>query len=211
MTGRLRFIFAAPLIALALMPAFGQSQPRDALHEYRVGNYERSVQICLDEIAEEPGRLDSHVVICWSLIRLRRYDEAMRYARTARSLSRFDARVAEILGEIYYFQGFNREALQYFQEYVTLAPQGQRVELAYYFMGEIYIRTGKFRHADISLTAAVHLVPGNADWWARLAFARENAGDLAHSVAAYERALSLTPLHNDARRGLDRVRQALGG
>jgi predicted Zn-dependent protease len=80
----------------------------------------------------------------------------------------------------------------------------------YYFIGEIYIRQGKYRHADIALSTAVHWMPGNAAWWTRLAFARENAGDLTEAVAAYERALALNSQLPDARRGLDRARQSLG-
>jgi predicted Zn-dependent protease len=69
---------------------------------------------------------------------------------------------------------------------------------------------GKFRHADIALSTAVHWMPGNAEWWARLAFSRENAGDLTEAVAAYEKALQLNAQLPDARRGLERARQALG-
>jgi predicted Zn-dependent protease len=188
--------------------AFAQTRP-DALREYMDGNYERAVQICQNEIAAFPGNLESHVVICWSLLRLNRYDDALRYARAGRNLSRYDARITEILGEINYFQGRNAEALQYFQEYVNLNPEGQRIELVYFYIGEIYIRQGKFRHADIALSTAVHWMPGNAAWWARLAYARENAGDLQEAVTAYERALSLNSQLSDARRGLDRVRQTL--
>jgi len=202
--------FAVVFISVAAVSAvFPQTAP-DALTEYRQGNYERSIQICRDEIAANPNNIESHVVICWSLIKLGRFDEALRFARTARSLSRYDARVAEILGEIYYFMGNNSEALQYFQEYVTLAPTGQRIELGYYFIGEIYIRMGKFRHADIALSTAVHWLPSNAAWWTRLAYARENAGDFIQAVEAYEKALALNSQLADARRGLDRVRQTLG-
>jgi len=203
----MRFIIAAVLFSAAA-GIFPQSKP-DALAEYRSGNYERTVQICREEIEENSANLDSYVVMCWGLLGLRRYDEALRYARAARSLSRYDARVVEILGEVFYFQGNNAEALQYFQEYVNLAPTGQRIDNVYYFIGEIYIRMGKFRHADIALSTAVHWLPGNASWWTRLAFARENAGDLTQAVAAYEKAISLNPQLTDARRGLDRLRQKL--
>jgi len=104
----------------------------------------------------------------------------------------------------------NNEALQYFQEYASLAPEGQRIDAVYYFMGEIFIRQGKFRHADIALSTAVYWVPGNASWWVRLAYTRENAGDLSSAIEAYERALSLNPQLNDAQRGLDRIRRATG-
>jgi predicted Zn-dependent protease len=186
-----------------------QTRP-DALQEYRSGNYERAAAICRDEIAANSNNLEAHVVICWSLIRMNRYGEALTFARAGRNISRYDARLIEILGEIGYYEGRNAEALQYFQEYVTMAPEGQRIDLVYYFTGEIYIRLGRFRHADIALSTAVHWVPGNALWWTRLAYARERAGDLADAVRAYEQALALNSQLADARRGVDRVRQALG-
>jgi tetratricopeptide (TPR) repeat protein len=189
--------------------SFAQVRP-DALVEYRNGNYERAVSICMDEIAANANNLDAHVVLCWSLIRLNRYQDALSYAQLGRSLSRYDPRVIEILGEISYYEGRNREALQYFQEYINFAPEGSRIETVYYFIGEIYIRLGHFRHADIALSTAVHWQPGNAAWWTRLAYARENANDLSEAITAYERALSLNSQLTDARRGLSRARQALG-
>jgi tetratricopeptide (TPR) repeat protein len=204
----LRAAATALLLFVTATVVFSQVKP-DALAEYRQGNFQRAIQICQEEITADPGSIESYVVVCWSLLRLRRYDETLRYARTARNLSRYDARVAEILGEVYYYQGNNNEALQYFQEYVNLAPSGSRIENVYYYIGEIYIRMGKFRHADIALSTAVHWVPGNAAWWTRLAFARENAGELTEAVVAYEKALDLNPQLPDARRGLERARQSL--
>jgi tetratricopeptide (TPR) repeat protein len=188
-----------------------QNRSAEALTEYRAGNYERAVQICRDDINENPNNLESHVMICWLLLRLNRYDEALRFARAGRAIHRFDVRIIEILGEIHYYQGLNNEALQYFQEYISLTPEGQRIEMIYYYMGEIFIRQGKFRHADIALTTAVHWVPGNAAWWVRLAYARENSGDLSSALEAYERSLSLNSQLADAQRGLDRIRRSMGG
>jgi tetratricopeptide (TPR) repeat protein len=187
---------------------FSQTNP-DALLEYRNNNFERAVEICKNEIAANPNNLESYVVISWSLIRLGRYNEAMENARAGRNLSRNDVRITEALGEICYYLGRNTEALQYFQEYINNAPEGARIETVYYFLGEIYIRLGRFRHADIALTTALYRVPGNALWWTRLAYAQENAGDLYEAAASYERALSLNSQLSDARRGLERVRQAL--
>jgi len=204
-----RFIFFFGLLLILTFDAFAQNRSPDALAEYRAGNYERAVQICRDEIEENSINLEAHVVICWALLRLNRFEEALRYARAGRALHRYDSRITEVLGEISYFQGRNNEALQYFQEYVNLAPEGQRIELVYFYMGEIYIRQGKFRHADIALSTAVHWVPGNAAWWVRLAYTRENAGDFASAVEAYERALSLNSQLTDAQRGLERTRRAM--
>jgi tetratricopeptide (TPR) repeat protein len=200
------------LIIVPLSWVFAQTRP-DALVEYRNGNYERAVEICVNEIRENRNNMEAHVVICWSLIQLGRYGEARTYALEGRSISRYDPRIIEILGEVSYFQGQNNEALQYFQEYINLAPERGRIETVYYYIGEIYIRLGRFRHADIALSTAVHYTPGNAAWWLRLAYARESAGeaeDLQEAVTAYERALALNPQLSDAQRGLDRVRQALG-
>jgi tetratricopeptide (TPR) repeat protein len=205
-----RFFAGAALLMFFFPVIFGFSQNRpDALLEYRNGNYERAVAICKNEINAGPNNIESYVVICWSLLRLNRYGEALTYAQAGRNISRYDARVIEILGEINYYEGRNNEALQNFQEYINLAPEGQRIETVYYFIGEIYIRLGRFRHADIALSTALHWVPGNAAWWTRLAYARENAGDLTEAVSAYERALALNSQLSDARRGLDRTLQAL--
>jgi tetratricopeptide (TPR) repeat protein len=112
------------------------------------------------------------------------------------------------MGEINYYQGRNNEALKYFQEYINLAPEGQRIDMAYYFCGEVYIRMGRFQHADIALSTALHYVPGNALWQTRLAYALENSGELREAAAVYEKALSLDPQLSDAQRGLARVRAA---
>jgi tetratricopeptide (TPR) repeat protein len=215
MTDKSFKLFFAPVLCFVLYicaaapgAVFAQTRP-DALAEYRQGNFENAVRICQTEIAENPANIEAHVVICWSLIRLGRYSEAVGFARAARNLSRYDARVIEILGELSYYEGRNQEALELFQEYINMAPEGQRIDVVYYFLGEIYIRLGKFLHADIALTTAIHWMPGNAGWWARLAYAKENYGNFEEAVHAYERALALDPLLNDARRGLDRVRQAL--
>jgi len=209
-TKRAASVAAAAVFLLCASAAAQQARP-DALAEFRRGNYERAVEIGLGEIAANGRNMDAYVALCRALIRLGRHEEAMRFANTARGINRHDPRIIGILGEIYFFMGNNSEALRYFQHYVNIAPEGSNVHMAYFFIGEIFIRTGRFRRADIALTAAVHKMPGNAEWWARLAFARERAGDLAQAVAAYERALALNSRLADAQRGLDRVRVALAG
>jgi len=207
---QLKHFYIYIFLFVIVFAAHSQNRFPDALAEYRAGNYERAIQICRAEIEDNPDNLESHVVICWSLVRLNRHEEALRFARLGRSISRYDVRLIEIMGEIYFYQGIYNEALKHFQEYASLAPEGQRIDAVYYFMGETFIRLGKFRHADIALSTAVYWVPGNASWWVRLAYTRENAGDLSSAIEAYERALSLNPQLNDAQRGLDRIRRATG-
>ncbi len=199
-----------PLFLLCVLSGAAAQDRPDALREYRNGNYQAAVGICLQELSANPGNLDSYVVLSWSLVRLGRYEEAGTYALKGRELSRYDPRIVQILGEVSYYQGRNAEALRHFQEYVNLAPEGGRIDAVYYFMGEIYIRLGRFRHADIALSTAVRYVAGNALWWTRLGYARENAGELRSAVEAYERALALNPQMGDAQRGIERTRRALG-
>lgn len=198
-----------PFLALFLAIPLSAQNRRDALQEYRQGNFAAAVEICLSEIAADPSNMDSYAVLCWSLVRLARYDEAAAHAEKGRQINRYDPRIVEILGEARFYQGRNEEALRLFQEYVTLAPEGGRIDVVYYFIGEIYTRLGRFRHADIAFSTAVRYAPTNALWWTRLAFARERAGENAHAAAAYEKVLSLDPQSADARRGLERTRRAL--
>jgi tetratricopeptide (TPR) repeat protein len=198
---------SAFLVFFSGFVVFAQQRP-DALREYRNGNFERSVEICREEIASNPNGLESHVVICWSLIRLRRYEEARSFALAGRNISRYDPRIIEILGEVYYFQGYNNDALRYFQEYVNLAPQGSRIDMVYYYIGELFIRLGKFHHADIALSTAVYYMPQNAEWWTRLGYARESAGEHTEALSAYEKAFSLNAQLSGARMGLERLRQS---
>ena len=204
----LRNLVLAAGFFLCSLPLF--AQPRlNASQAFQIGDFERSLTIGRSEITENPRNLESHVVVSWSLMALGRLDEARTYAAAARGISRYDVRITLTLGEIAFFQGRNADALGYFQEFINLAPDGPRKDRVYYLLGEIYMRLGRFRHADIALTTAVHRVPGNAAWWTRLAYARENAGDFSAAVAAYERAISLNAQLGDAQRGLERVRQTL--
>ncbi|MDR0909414.1 MAG: tetratricopeptide repeat protein [Spirochaetaceae bacterium] len=201
--------FALLLLATQLVFSQNTLNKPDALNAYRRGDYQGAMNICLAELADNPGNIESHVVICWSLIALGRYEEARTYGLQGLTLSRYDNRLIEIMGESNYYLGRNNDALRYFQEYINMAPDGTRIGNVYYYMGEVYIRLGRFRHADIALSTAVYYLPGNANWWSRLAYARENAGDYSQAVSAYEQALSLDASLTDASRGLARVRQAM--
>jgi tetratricopeptide (TPR) repeat protein len=181
----------------------------DALAEYRAGNFQAAVAICEKEIAQDVSNLEAYVVMGWSLLKLGRYDEARAYAQNGRRLSYYDVRAIEILGEASYFQGRNAEALAFFEEYIGRSPDGSRIDVVYYYIGEIFIRQGRFRHADISFSTALHYAPLNAVWWARLGYAREQAGETAEALQAYEKALGLDPRLTDARRGIDRIRASL--
>ena len=135
-------------------------QKKDALVLYRAGEYPEAIKICEQEIIANPNNIDSYCVLCWSLVRNRQYVLAEERALQARKVAPSDVRIMEILAEAKYYQGKNREAIDMFQTYIANAPQNAaRLGNAYYYMGEIYIRQGKYQHADISMSTAVHIEP----------------------------------------------------
>jgi tetratricopeptide (TPR) repeat protein len=201
--GARRTVLALVLAALAASSLSAQSDP-DALRLYLDGKYDDARKACLAEIASSPSNVDSYVVLSWSLISLGRYADAENYAQKG-SAVRKDPRLTEIRGETAYFLGRNVDALRSFQDYVGAVPEGGRVGMAYYYMGEIYLRLGRFSHADIAFSTALQFSPGSARWWGRLGYARERYGDAVHALEAYKKALSLDPHLQDATDGADRT------
>jgi tetratricopeptide (TPR) repeat protein len=198
------------LLAALLAPLSLSAQEKlDALELYRNGDYQGAIEVCRKELDEVPNRMDAHAVLGWSLLKLKRYQEALEACQVAFKISRYDPRIIEVAGEALFYLGRRPEALQYFEEYAAIAPTGGRIDAVYYFMGEILIQQGKYSNADIALSTALYHSPNVADWWARLGYAREKNGDYQWSLEAYNKALALNPNLVDAIRGRSRVEQQL--
>lgn len=180
---------------------------RDALRMYREGKYQAAVEETLAEIQATPRNIDSYVVLGWSLLALSRYQEALDWGKKALTVSPYDERVIEILGEASYRLNNNQDALKYFEQYVSLVPGGDNrlIDDVYYFMAETYIRLGDLNHADIALSTAIHFQPNEALYWTRLGYVREQLKQYALALEAYNRALQLNPNLRDAVNGRDRV------
>ncbi len=188
---------------------FAQQKP-DALKMFIEGNYTDSIKVCESEIAEFPDRVDSYVVLCWSLVANKQYAVAEQRAADGLAVSPYDLRLVEAAAEAKYYLGKNKESLAQFERYLAGIPDtGSRVGTAYYFVGEIYIRQAKYQHADISLTAAVQKEPLLDRWWTRLGYAREMAKNYTESAAAYDKALELNPSQSDALSGKSRIAQRI--
>ncbi|MCR4822136.1 MAG: tetratricopeptide repeat protein [Treponema sp.] len=197
--------FYSVLLFLSFCMAFAQSKP-DALVLYRNGRYSEAIKICEQEIITNPKNVDSYCVLCWSLVRNRQYAEAEVRSNEARKIAPGDVRLMEVLAESKYYQGKNNEALEMFRTYIANAPSNAaRIGNAYYYMGEIYIRQGKYQHADISMTTAVYTEPLVDLWWTRCGYAREMAGSYASAIDAYSKAIELNASQADAARGKERV------
>ena len=198
------------LVAVVAGAAFSQETP-DALAMWRNGDYEGAVDVTGAELDRAPDNLDAIVVMGWSLISLGRYDEARDVSQLGLEISRFDHRVIENAGEAHYYLGELEPALQRFEQYAALAPEGDRIARVYAFMGEIYISLQEYENADIALTTALHLNANRSAWWTRLGYTRELAGKDVQARDAYQRALNLDPSFGEAQRGLERMQQRLGG
>ena len=204
-------LVAIAIALFSLSAVFSQEMDDkpDALNMYRQGQYKDAIAVCLKELEETPRNMNSYAVLGWSYIASREYGEALSSAQKALEISRYDNRIIEILGEAYYYLGKNLEAIRWFEEYTVLSGTGDRIHLAYFFLGELFIRIGEYNHADIALTTAVYHNPNTARWWARLGYAREMAKDYSHSLLAYEEALKLNSALSEAVRGKERVQELL--
>lgn len=194
-------IFFSPLLA--------QTKP-DALKEYNAGNFVRAIEICQSEIQANDKNMDSYAVLCWSLISNKQYNEAEFWANHARKIAQYDQRIIEALAEAKFYLGKNQESLNLFQEYLSLVSlSASRSGLAYYFMGEIFIRQAKYQHADIALSQAVAIEPLKDFWWLRLGYTRELARSYGSALLAYNQALTLSPFLEDAVSGRERVKKLI--
>ena len=199
-----------PFLFVSLLYCAAAQEKKDALKLYRQGDYEQSVTVCLEELgtfddSQLIRRMDAYTVLGWGLIRLERYEDAVKYGEEALGYSRYDARVIENLGEAHYYLGNHAKGLDFFQQYVALNPTGDRIGQVYYFMGETFIRLGQYNNADIALSTALYHVPSAARWWSRLGYAREGAEKLNTAEDAYNEALRLQPSLQEARKGLERI------
>jgi len=211
-----------PLLVLSYLPTFAQDKP-DALKTYRLGRdleamgrtadagarYDEAVRVCREEITQNATNMDSYTVLTWALLRQKKYTEVIDWGQRGLKINPNDYRVIETLGEAYFFLDNYRESLRYMQKYVDAAPQGERVSVAYFFIGEIYRLQQRFQHADIAYTTAVKLEPGMSLWWYRLATVRESAGENPGAVQAYEQALRLNPSYKEAQQGLERAKKKI--
>lgn len=179
---------------------------QDALVLYHNGKYKESIQVCEEELKENPNRVESYVVMCWSLVKNKQYAEAEQRATEGLVISPYDLRLIESLGEAKYFLGKNQSAMEQFQKYVANASESaSRLGTAYYYMGEIFIKQDRYQHADIALSSAVKKEPLLDSWWVRLGYAREMAGNYKEAAVAYDEALKLNSSSYEATRGRERI------
>lgn len=167
--------------------------------------YNESVAVCKNELLLNDRNIESYVVMCWSLFRLKKYNEVVENSLKALKINPNEYRIIENLGETYFYLDRYSESLRNLERYVDTLPNGDRAATAYFFMGEIYRIEGKNHHADIAYSHAVKKEPSIALWWYRLGIAREKAGNPEKAKEAYKKALTLKPSLREAEQALNRL------
>jgi tetratricopeptide (TPR) repeat protein len=168
--------------------------------------YNEAIRICQNEVSRSAATRDTYIVITWTLQRQRKYADVIAWGERGFRLYADEYRILETMGEAYFYLGDYNRSLNFMQRYANALPQGERISVAYFFIGEIFRLRGQYRHADIAYTTAVRFEPGLALWWYRLATVRESAGDTRSAAEAYEQTLRLNPGYQEASAGLARLR-----
>jgi tetratricopeptide (TPR) repeat protein len=225
---QVRFGLFCLIIFFSVFSAFSQSPAvpgpsgvsPSAMQNYRAGRdlevrnrtaeaellYNETVRICQDEVSRNAATRDTYTVITWTLQRQRKYADVLIWGERGLRLYADDFRIVETMGEAYFYLNDYDRSLSFMQRYANAMPQGERISVAYFFIGEIFRLRQKYRHADIAYTTAVRLEPSLALWWFRLAQVREILGDTVPAIRAYEQALRINPGYQEAGAGLARIR-----
>ncbi len=188
----------------------------DAVKEFKAENYEQAIAICLNEIKETPGNRYSYIVLGWALIAQGKYSEAFDYTRLGIDRTGSDKNLIENAEESltklyawFYNQGRYDDALPIIQRFISYLPGSSKIPTAYALLGDIYLKKAQYIYADVALSYALRSNPNAFEWWLGAGLAREKFGDYKSALAAYTEALKLDPVHQEALRGRDRMREKL--
>ena len=212
-------LYRSPTPAAPAQPEPVVQERPDALKLYREGRdletagrtseartkFQRSAEVCRQELKANSKNIESFVVLGWALIRLGQYSETITVSQEALKINPREYRIIESLAESYFYVDNYTEALKYFEQYLNALPNGDRASTAYFFVGDIFRLTGRYEHADIAYSTALLKTPNMALWWYRLGSVRELAGKKTQAKAAYEKALQYKPIYPEASDGIKRL------
>jgi len=216
-------LFVVILCLIIPLPVYSQSQTVQsrAIEIYQIGRdlesqgrnqeanayYNEVIRLSNDEISRNIATRDTYTALTWALQRQQNYRDVILWGERGLRLFADEHRIVQTMGEAYFYLDDYANSLRFMQRYVNAQPRGERVSVAYFFIGEIYRLEGKFRLADMAYSTAVRLQPRIALWWYRLGLAREHSGETIPAVDAYEQALRLSPDYQAASERLTRLRR----
>ena len=168
-------------------------------------HYNEVVRVAFDQITRHVATRDTYVLLTRALRRLGRHNEVINWGQQGMRVFPDEFRLLETMGQSFFFLGNFEQSLAHMERYADAMPDGDRISLAYFFIGEIFRLTHKFYRADMAYTMALHFEPGMVLWWYRLGSVREQVGDTEPALEAYRRALAINPNHNGARNAVTRL------
>jgi len=170
-----------------------------------IPHYNEVVRVGFDQITRHVATRDSYVLLIRALRRLGRHNEVVNWGQQGMRVFPDEFRLLETMGQSFFFLGDFDQSLAHMERYADALPNGDRISLAYFFIGEIFRLTQKFYRAEMAYTIALHFEPGLALWWYRLGSVREQVGDMEPALEAHRRALAINPNHNGARNAIARL------
>ncbi|MBN1525696.1 MAG: tetratricopeptide repeat protein [Spirochaetales bacterium] len=193
------------LIICIPLSVFAQEK-RDARKLYFDKKYDESIEVCFEELKENPSNSNSYIVLGWGLIQKGRYQETVDYMTQGLRYNSSNIWIIKNLAESYYYLGSYDQSLARFEQFVKSEASSNSKAECYYYIGEIYIAKKEFVNADTALTLACYYINKNWFWWTRLGFAREEQKAYQAALDAYSRAIQIDPNREEPQRGRDRVR-----
>ncbi len=186
-------------------PEQNQEERQDALQLYRNRQYAAAIRVTEQEVTADPQNMDAYTVMGWSLLALRRYDQAIEWMQKARNVNGFDSRIVYILAEAQYALSNFAQMIEEGIRYLRLTPNGSYIDQIHYFMGISYRELGYTKKAEISLSAATYYNDSAASWWEQLGLLRELLDDDTGAIEAFEQSLSLDGTRGIAQEALARL------
>ena len=216
--------FAGFIVAFLLPGFYAEAQNptgQSAMQNYQIGRdlesrnrtgeaeiyYNEAIRICQDEVSRNEATRETYTVITWTLRRQNKHADVITWGERGLRIYADEYRIVETMGESWFYLGDYSRSLSFMQRYTNAVPQGERTSVAYFFIGEIFRITQRYRHADIAYTTAVRLEPSMSLWWFRLAEVREASGDITPAIEAYQQAIRLNPNYREAAEKLTRLQR----
>ena len=132
------------VLVLAIFTLSSSVFAEDALKLYRTGRdmeqkgltenantyYSDAVTVCKNELLLNDKNIESYVVMCWALFRLKKYNEVVDNSVKALKINPNEYRIIENLGETYFYLDRYSESLRNLERYVDAIPNGDRTATA---------------------------------------------------------------------------------
>ena len=159
----------------------------------KLGYTELAVELLRLALSPDPSeqnpmyREDIHYHIGALLLKLKKYEEAIREFENALSINPKDPRVHNDLGVIYKECNHLQKAEWHYKNAIEIDP---RFNLAIVNLTELYIQETKYADAIELLRKSLILKPHDKELLYNLGFVYHNSGQLEQALSSYEKVLS---------------------